>query len=86
MDANDNGNGKVTLAILSTKLDHLIDMQKAVVAKLDRHTDDIKCLEKHDERQDEKIDQMESRVKSWNLLNSFGVVAASIMAIWGKPN
>lgn len=81
---NDNGNGRITLAVISTKLDNLIDMQKAVVAKVEKHSEQINCLERHDSTQDEKIDQIEGRVKSWNLLNSFGVVGAAIMAMWGK--
>lgn len=83
---DDNGNGRVTLAVISTKLDNLIEVQKSIVSKLDRHTDEIGCLKEDNRVQDEKIDQIDSRVKSWNLLNSFGVVGAAIMAIWGKPN
>ena len=81
---DDNGNGRVTLAVLSTKLDAVLDTQRIIVNKIERHDESIHCLETKDGRQDEKIDQLEGRVKSWNLLNSFGVVGAAIMAMWGK--
>ena len=77
-------NGRVTLAVLSTKLDAILDTQKTIVGKIEKHDEKISCLENKDGRQDEKIDQLEGRVKSWNLLNSFGVVGAAIMAMWGK--
>lgn len=81
---NDNGNGRITLAVLSTKLDAIIETQKTIVHKIDNHDDAIHKLENKDGRQDEKIEQLEGRVKSWNLLNSFGVVGAAIMGLWGK--
>ena len=82
--SDDNGNGRITLAVLSTKLDAIIETQRTIIGKIEKHDEAIHCLENKDGRQDEKIEQLETKVKSWNLLNSFGVVGAAIMAMWGK--
>jgi len=39
----------------------------------------LKTVEKHNE----KIDQLEKRVNGWNVINSLGVVIASILAALG---
>jgi hypothetical protein len=84
---NDNGNGKITLAVINHKLDRLFDDLrdfKAELRRIDGCTDD---LEVDHARLKTKMENLEGRVSSWSALNSIGVVVAGILAAigLGKP-
>jgi len=84
---DNNGNGKVTLALLNHKLDRLSDDLrefKAELRRIDSCTDD---LEVEHARLKAKMENLEGRVSSWSALNSVGVVVAGILAAigLGKP-
>lgn len=78
--SNDNGNGKVTLALLGQKLDALIEDVKEVKQDLKDTTKDhehrIQCLESGQAT-------MESKVNNWSILNSAGAIIAGILAALG---
>jgi len=79
---------------LNTKIDTILESQAedrdVLLGYIDKTNEWIKC---HDQtlntnlqkltKHEEKIDQLEKRVNSWNILNSLGVIIASILAALG---
>jgi hypothetical protein len=79
---------------LNTKIDTILESQAedrdTVISYMEKTNDWIKChdkdltsnlktLEKHNE----KIDQLEKKVNTWNVTNSLGVIVAAILAALG---
>ena len=77
---SDNGNGKVTLALIGQKLDFLIERyEKSEQDKEAR----IRCLETSQTTQEQKIGTLESKVNSWSLVNSVGAAVGVVLAYLG---
>ena len=79
---------------LNTKIDTILESQaedrKTLIAYIEKTNDWIKChdkevlaREKLAEKHTEKIDQLEKKVNGWNVINSLGVIIASILAALG---
>ena len=79
---------------LNTKIDTILESQAedrdTLIDYMQKTNDWIKChdnglvqREKLAERHDEKIKELERKVNGWNILNSIGVVIASIWAARG---
>lgn len=80
---NDNGDGKITLALISQQIAHLakdLNDFKVDLRKVDDCTDD---LEVDHARLKTKVENLEGRVSSWSALNSVGVAVAAILATIG---
>ena len=73
--------GRVTLAVLSNKLDVVLSNQYDAKVERKEYRNRIDCLERNDSVQSEKISQLERKVNSWTFVNSLGVVGATITAI-----
>lgn len=89
MDAppnNDNGNGKVTLAVLGTKLDNVIHLLERHCEEADKRDERLNALEKHQEGQDQRINNIEGKVNTWNVVNSVGALVAAVLAYLGLKN
>ena len=85
-NTTDNGNGRVTLALLSQKLDRVIEDLKDIKAELRSQDQCIDDIEKAQGKADVRMDNMENRVNSWSLANSVGVLVAGILAAVGIGN
>ncbi len=79
---------------LNTKIDTILESQaedrETLIAYIEKTNDWIKChdkevlaREKLAEKHTEKIDQLEKKVNGWNVINSLGVIIASILAALG---
>jgi len=67
-------NGRITLAVLSEKLDNIDENMHKVLDKVDRDHDTVI---NHENR----LVNLEARVNSWNLVNSIGALIAFITAV-----
>lgn len=81
--AADNGNGRVTIAVIGTKLDALLGEVREIKAdfkekcrQIDKQGEDISGI--HAE-----IGNVKHSVRAWNSINSFGIVVAAILAALG---
>lgn len=77
---DDNGNGKVTLAVIGTKLDHLTAIVTEMRAEVKAHGNRLDCDETIMGRYDERLKDVEEKSKSWNVLNSIGAALAFLVA------
>ena len=73
-DNNGNGDQRVTNAVLANKLEHIDDKLSGIIEKFDKDHDKVisNCT---------NIENLRKRVDSWNIINSLGVVGATITAI-----
>lgn len=81
-------NGRVTLALLGGKVDALVKQVETMVDKLEKLTDvktDVARLQIGAESLRKDVDGLEVRVNGWSSLNSLGIVAAGILALFWKP-
>jgi len=81
MAEDDNGNGRITLAVLGAKLDRLIDD----VAEI-RHGQDglIKQCAAHEERitdNTDEIDRLRNVSTGWSAINSLGAIVAVVFGL-----
>ena len=92
-----DGNGKITWRDIYTELnkhaDARIDMERRLSEKIDSIRDCIPSVEvvkrAADRAEDahKRINDLQKQDKSWNMLNSIGVVIASILAtVFGIGN
>lgn len=77
--APDNGQ-RVTLAVLSTKLDYLIEKVNGVCQRFDTHERRIDSLEKHAIATDSRLDQ-HKRAIAWAAGIAGSVLTAVIIAL-----
>ena len=79
---------------LNTKIDTILESQaddrEVLVEFMNKTNNWIVChdkglmdREKLAEKHSEKIDQLEKKVNSWNVINSLGVIVAAILAALG---
>ena len=76
MEANDNGNSKVTLAVILNEIKHLQDNvsdMKDGLKELSGIPQRVATLEKEQEK-------LRSKSDAWNVLNSVGVFFAGLVA------
>jgi len=82
-ECNDNGNGKVTLALLGHKVDALTktleDFIKEERVYHQANDDRVHDLEKVQARQDERIENLKAQAKFW--LSAEGVAAVFAMFV-----
>jgi len=85
---------KEHLIVINQKIDTMmegqVELSETLCDFIQRTNDWIKC---HDEslhtnlrkleRHDEKIDQLEKKVNTWNITNSLGAIIAGILAALG---
>jgi len=85
---------KEHLIVINQKIDTMmegqVELSETICDFIQRTNDWIKC---HDEslhtnlrkleRHDEKIDQLEKKVNTWNITNSLGAIIAGILAAIG---
>ena len=85
---------KEHLIVINQKIDTMmegqVELSETLCDFIQRTSDWIKC---HDEslhtnlrkleRHDEKIDQLEKKVNTWNITNSLGAIIAGILAAIG---
>ena len=73
MEANtDNGNGKVTNAIILTKLEY-------IAKDIDILKQDVKGLPTRVKTMEDEISSLKKKSDGWNVLNSIGVFAAGLV-------
>ena len=85
----DDTNGKVTLAVLGTKIDNLTKELQVVTHALERvgaNQVAIGRLETQQQSTKKDIEDLEGRVNGWSAINSLGVLIAAIMGIFVNPN
>ena len=87
---DDNGNGRITMAILGTKVDTLIDEVRALRAERSVDHDRLLVVEhcalenaKDVLHNRQRLDSVDVRDKTWNGLNSLAVMIAAGLAWWG---
>lgn len=89
-----NANGKITLAVVVVRIEELTKQIERLANRVDEHAkwdeERVHCveaeqhnLETEQARQDERIDHIETSVKSWNIINSVGAVIAVVLAAIG---
>lgn len=71
--------GRITLAVLSNKLDNL----QRVVNRLDLKIDEVNAIKTGLAVLDTRVDNLDKRVTAWSGINSIGAIAAGIMAAFG---
>lgn len=79
--ATDDNNGRVTLAVLANKIEMLIEQ----VEKLNDLASKVAVLDAKITRDGEDLCRLEGRINNWSVMNSLGVVAASILGIFISP-
>lgn len=85
---NDNGNGKVTMAVLGVKIDGMTKAVSDLVTKLDEHCQQsnvrdnrISVLETTVGAHGDEIKGLRSKSDFWNGLNSLGVIIAGVLGV-----
>lgn len=81
--ASADTNGRVTMALLSQKLDRVIEDLKDIKAELRSQDQCIDQLEKAQGKTETRIDNMETRVNSWSIANSIGALVAGVLGALG---
>lgn len=76
MAGAENRNSRVTLAVLSTKVDSVLAMLDKIDGQLTSSERRVAELEKADERLDGRIDRLSDRVSTWT-----GIQAAISLAL-----
>ena len=85
-----NGNGRVTLAVLGTKLDNVIDNQKRLMEKQEKlegafneHCRQASERDVQIRDNAEEIKELRKKSEGWNVLNTIGIFGAGLLA-WFK--
>ena len=85
-NTDDNGNGRVTLAIIGTKLDNIADRLEDICSRADGHDYRLRTLENGQVARQEQIafikddvSNLKRKYESWSLLNSVGAGIAAIL-------
>lgn len=72
---------------LSTKIERLEESQVEYTDTLADFMKEVrewkKCKDEKDTTYYERVDNIDNRVKGWNVINSIGVVLASVLAFFG---
>jgi len=90
--APDTDNGRVTLAVLGTKLDSVLtkldEMERCQrvdhdrIGKIESEAEDNR---REVTRNAKRIEQLDTRSKTWDGLNTFAAVVAGVLAgVWGN--
>ncbi len=93
-NAAGNANGRITLAIVVDRIDHLTQQIDRLANRVDEHArwdeERVHCveaeqnkLETEQARQDERLEHVETSVRSWNIINSIGAAVAVVLAAIG---
>ena len=79
-----NGDGRVTLAVIGTKLDNIADKIDVVCSQIGDHEDRIRYVEKWSERSAEKWTQHEEKHKEERTLATvLGGIATTVASAVG---
>jgi hypothetical protein len=85
---NDNGNGRVTVAILGQKIDYMSQQVGDLLVKLDKHCDEsnvrdnrLTKLETQTEVNSKEIATLRTKSDFWNSLNSLGAILAGVLGV-----
>ena len=83
-------NGRVTMALLGERLNHLIVQNDQLLKSFEKHTGEsyvrdtkIAVLESNMGEACKKVDKLETRINSWSLINSLGAGIAVILGYLG---
>jgi len=86
-DDNNGSNQRVTNALLKKDIDHLTelvrDFRDEIRSCNDDHESRIRTLEGNQRSILTLIENLDNRVKTWNITNSVGVVIAGVLAALG---
>jgi len=86
-DTDEANNQRVTNALIKRDLDHLTEMGRDFRDEIrtcnDDHDGRIRALEGNQRSILTLIENLDSRVKTWNITNSVGVVIAGVLAALG---
>lgn len=82
-----DGNGKVTMAVLGSKLDEVLRRMDRFDACTDRHDGRLSLLEQGQSARINQIatlradvDALEKKSETWSVLNSIGALVAGVLA------
>lgn len=81
--AADNGNGRVTMAVIGTKLDALLGEVHELKADFKTKCTTIDINSNAISRLNTDMDHMKVSVRAWNVINSIGVIGVAILAALG---
>jgi len=81
--AGDNGNGKVTMAVLGAKLDALMGEVKELKGDFKHKCDQVEDNSEAIMGISRDIDHLKNGVRGWSAINSVGAVVAVILAALG---
>jgi hypothetical protein len=88
--STEEGNGRVTMALLGERLNHLIEQNDHMLKAFEKHTAEsyvrdtrIAVLESNMGEACKKVDKLETRINSWSLINSLGAGIAAILGYLG---
>ena len=79
--SGDNGNGRITLALIGQKLDHIIEIQRDTNACMQRHEGRISCLEQGQARREEQIGTLKEEVTGLRSRDTTGNWVTGAMAM-----
>jgi len=86
-DEPDTGNQRVTNALIKKDIDHLTEIMRDTRDEIricnKDYEERIRALEGNQRSILTLIENLDSRVKTWNITNSVGVVIAGVLAALG---
>lgn len=89
-DGNADGNGRVTLALLGQKIDNVLEAVHEIKRCSEQHSTRIVALEVGQGERKTQIDNikqdvsaLEKKSESWSVMNTVGVLIASILGLFG---
>ena len=90
-DHGDNGNGRITMAIIGEKLDAILRRLDKIDDRCERHETRMSCLEIGQTRREtqivnlkEDVDGLQKKSDAWNFGNTVASMVAGLIAVF-KP-